>query len=85
MTEGQSEGTGARRDTAEDGDSERGTKKRQREESERGETEKKTNDHMKRKSHKERDFATQKATVLCLRPPSKYSGPFSICCFSKGT
>lgn len=63
---GQSEGTGARRDTAEDGNSKR------EEESQRRETEKNTNDHMKRTSHEAREsnFATQKAAVLSLSPTS---------------
>lgn len=45
---GQSEGTGTRRDTAEDGNSKR------EKESQRGETEKNTNDHKKRTSRKAR-------------------------------
>lgn len=53
-------------------------KKKKKKTERRKETEKKTNDHMKRKSHKERetDFATEKATVNRLSPPSPQSNSF---------
>lgn len=79
---GQSEGTGARRDTAEESKEKR---KKKEKESERGETEQDTNDHMKRTSHEQResDCATQKA-VLCLSPPSQQSNTQILSEFDKG-
>lgn len=61
-------------------------KKKTEKESERGKTEQDTNDHMKRTSQeeKESDCATQKATVLCLSPPSQQSNTQILSEFEKG-
>lgn len=68
---GQSEGTGARRDTAEDRKSKREKEeekeKKTEKESEKGETEQNTNDHMKRTSHEERESDTESNSTL-LQP-----------------
>lgn len=76
MTEEQSEGTGARRDTAEDEQSEGGGRERKREGGRKPERrrEQNTNGHMEKKvTQRERKTATsvtQKAAALGLgRPP----------------